>query len=290
MQGQAEEGARIAGVAGVAPRLAVGRELRGEFVQAVAAKADEDGKPRGADPREGLPAGRGHAKRRVRLLPRARAEQRIAHPVKLALEAEPPPLPRPAHDLEALVEPALALRVGNGVALVEPGEPASPDPEVDPPAAHVVEGRDLLRDAERMVEREHVHREADPDAAGTARDRGRQGDRRREHRAVGHEVKLREPGRIEAPRIRRFGEGEALPERVRLAAARAGRELHEHAELHEVPLIVPRSGRPRADRAYPLTAVMMLLPSPTGKRSTLRKPAAASHSRCSASVYARPSS
>ena len=183
------------------------------------------------------PRSRGHAKRRVRLLPRARAQQRVAHPVELALEAEPFAAPREAQDLDRLVEPPLALRVGDRVALVEPGEAAPPDPEVDPPAAHVVEGRDLLRDANRVAQGQHVHREADPDPPGAARDRGREGDRRGEHRAVRHEVELREPRRVEPPPIRRLGEGEALPERLRLAAARTGRELHEHAELHRCGLL-----------------------------------------------------
>ena len=221
MQGQPEEGARITGVASLAPRLPIGRELGGEHVQAVAAKTDEDRKPGRADPRKGLSPRRGHAKRRVRPLPRDRAEERIPHPVELALEAEPLPAPRPAHDLDRLVETALALRVGNRVALVEPGEAAPPDPEVDPPVTHVVEGRDLLRNPDRMVERQHVHRETDPDPARATRDRGGKGDRRREHRAVRHEVELREPRRIEPPGVRRPGEGEALPERLRLAAAGA---------------------------------------------------------------------
>ena len=196
------------------------------------------GSPAAPTRREGLPAGRGHAKRRVRALPRNRAKERVAHPVVLALEAEPTAAKGPAQDLDRLVEPPLALRVGDRVALVEPGEAAPADPEVDPPAAHVVEGRDLLRDPDRVVQGQHVHRETDPDAAGASRDRGREGDRRGEHRTVRDEVELREPGRIEPPGVGRLGKREALPERVRLAAPGARRELHEHPELHRCGLLL----------------------------------------------------
>src|SRR4029450_13200105 len=112
--------------------------------------------------------------------------------IELARVAERLAGPGPAHDVERLAEAGLALRVRHAVGVVGADHAAAADAELEPALADVVDGGDLLGDAQRMVQRQHLNRGAHADTPGPGRDRARNLQRRRDDRDAWREVERAE--------------------------------------------------------------------------------------------------
>ena len=81
------------------------------------------------------------------------------------------------------------------------GVPAAPQPEVQPPAADVVDGHRFLQQHRGMAERVARHQDAEPDPLRPRRDRGQQRPRLEDRvirRPVGVDEVVDEPGVVEA--------------------------------------------------------------------------------------------
>ena len=88
--------------------------------------------------------------------------------IELALVAERLARPRLPEDVERLAEARLALAVLDAVDVVGAHDAAAADPELEAALADVIERGDLLGDAQRMVQRQHLHGRARPGAGGCA--------------------------------------------------------------------------------------------------------------------------
>src|SRR5438552_4272559 len=163
----------------------------------------------------------------------ARRHGRVLEPVVLARVAERLPFPGLADDLERLAEPRLALAVRNSVNVVRARHAAPADSELQATLADVIERRDLLGDAQRVVEGQHGHGRSDVEAAGPARDRAGHLERRRDHRARRRKVDLAQPYAVQAPGLSLIGQLERVPERRDLIPAVA-HLLDEDPEVHDV--------------------------------------------------------
>src|SRR3989442_5144694 len=117
----------------------------------------------------------------MRRLVRPRRDDGVLHAVELALVAERLALPALPDDLQGLAETRLALGVRHAVDVVGPHDAAAPDAELEAAFADVVDGGDLLGDAQRMVQRQHLHGGADADTARATPDRARHLPRGPEH-------------------------------------------------------------------------------------------------------------
>src|SRR5947199_10755087 len=75
----------------------------------------------------------------------------------------------PGHfdDVEAFGEAVLAFLVGDAIGLIGAWKGAAADPENEAAAADLVQGRGLFGEAQRVTERQYLHRRADLDAAGS---------------------------------------------------------------------------------------------------------------------------
>src|SRR5262245_8151715 len=180
-------------------------------------------------------------------LERARRDRRVLEPVELALVAEGLPLPGFPDDLERLAEPGLALAVRDAVAVLRARDAAAADPELEPTLADVIERRDLLGDAQRMIEREHGDGRADPKAPRPGGDRAGHLQRSGNDRAVRCEVDLAEPDTVEAPVFRALSQLERVTERRDLARSVA-HLFDEDPEMHGIRLPKLTDTRPRGRR------------------------------------------
>jgi hypothetical protein len=108
-------------------------------------------------------------------------------------------LPGLQDDLERLEEAVLALGIRHTERIVGAGGSAPADPEIEPSVAQVIERGDLTGDAQRMVERQELHRRAHAQAPGLGRDRAGHQERRREHGARRVDEHLGQPQHVEPP-------------------------------------------------------------------------------------------
>ena len=115
----------------------------------------------------------------MRLLHRARHQREILEAVVTAAIGADRLGPGLLDDVEALGETVLALLVGDAVGVVGAREGAAADAEDQPAAADLVDRRGLLGEAQRVAERQDLHRGADLDPAGARGDRARHDQRRR---------------------------------------------------------------------------------------------------------------
>ena len=112
--------------------------------------------------------------------------------------------------------------------------PAGADPDLDPSAAHLVDGRDDLGEAARMAERDRRDEDAEPDPVGLARKPGDDGPgvggglpaRTREARVV---VGAEE--RLDAVRLGALGDRDVV------AVAQTLLRLEHEGEAHRVLLM-----------------------------------------------------
>src|SRR3990172_6574361 len=167
----------------------------------------------------------------MRLLVRARRDGRGLEAVERARVAERLALPGFLDDRERLAEAGLALAVGNAEDVVGARGFAAPDPELEASLAEVVHGGDVLGDAERVVQRQDLHRRPDADPLGAGGDRGGHRDRRGEHGAARVEVDLAQPHAVEPQGLGGVHGLEAFAERVGLADS-GPQLLDEDAEVH----------------------------------------------------------
>src|SRR5262249_34197577 len=149
----------------------------------------------------------------------------------LSLVAEGLALPRFLYDLERLAEARLALSVGNAEDVVGSCGAAASNAELEAPLAQVIDGGRFFRDAQRMIERQDVHRGAHVDALGTGGDGGGDREGRGDDGAGRIEVDLTERETIQPQGIRGVHRLEALAKCVGLAEPRPG-FLHENPEVH----------------------------------------------------------
>ncbi|ODN66256.1 hypothetical protein A6302_04454 [Methylobrevis pamukkalensis] len=141
--------------------------------------------------------GRGAVERRHRRLLRAHREHRVRDVDILALEAGAALGQRLFHHPPVFDEDLGLLRHVGVVALELVGLVAGADADHRPSAGQLVEQRDLLGNPHRVIERQHDHAGAKPDAAGDAGHVGGDHQRRDADRIVG-EMVLGEPGDLEA--------------------------------------------------------------------------------------------
>jgi hypothetical protein len=83
-----------------------------------------------------------------------------------------------------------------------------------------------------MTQRQHLHREADPDALGPRGNRAGDAERRRQHRPRRVEVQLPQPHRIEAPTFGVINQIERLRKGLGVGSSGQGRKLMEDAKFH----------------------------------------------------------
>ena len=221
VDGDAEIDAALAGMPRFTPSMTISRELALEISELGGAQAHEDGQAHAPGGGEGLVAGRGHADGRMRLLHRLRHHHRALHAVELALVAEGLAPPGEADDVQRLAEARLALHVGDAVEIVGAHHTAAPDAELEAPPADVIDGGHFLGDAERVIERQHLHRGAHAESLGARGDRARHLERGRDHRAGGREVNLPQPHAWHAPGLAAVGQLEDVAEGLGLARALA---------------------------------------------------------------------
>jgi hypothetical protein len=135
-------------------------------------------------------------------------------------------------DLERLEESVPALAVRDVETLIVPGKSAPAHAELEPPLGEMVDRRDVLGQAQRVAQREHLDRDADLDAPGARRQRRCDHQRRRKYRSILLEMDLGEPDGVEAHVLRRLHLAQRIVEGRRLAHPRRARELREQAEFH----------------------------------------------------------
>src|SRR5262245_4254872 len=146
---------------GLTPRVAIPLHVPGQLGRGHTAKPDENRQAHAAHVRKRLSGRRGHPHRRMRLLIWARRDDRVLEAIELALVAEGLALPRLQDDLERLEEARLALLVWHAERVVGARTAATADPEVESTVAQVIQRRDLAGHAERMVQRQELHRRSD---------------------------------------------------------------------------------------------------------------------------------
>src|SRR5204863_8062014 len=162
--------------------------------------------------------------------------RRVLDLVKRAVVAEGFSRPGLPEDLERFAKARLALAVGHTVDVVGAHDAAPADPELETALADLIDGGDLLGDAQRMIEREHLDRRADPDAAGARGDRACDLQRCGDHRAGRGEVDLAEPDAMDTPGVGAVRQLEDVAEGLRLRDS-VTLLLDEDSEVHGSSLL-----------------------------------------------------
>ena len=121
----------------------------------------------------------------------------VGHLVVIAIVGKGLAFPGPEDDVQRLPEAVAALVVRHAVDVIGPGKPAASDAEIEPALADLVHGGNFFGDPKRVVQRQHVHRHADAQPAGSCRNAAGDGDGRRQHRPVGGEVHFGQPGAVQ---------------------------------------------------------------------------------------------
>ena len=107
----------------------------------------------------------------MRHLVRPRRDRRALESIELALVVERLALPGLPDDLERLAKARLTLAVGDAVDVVRARDAAAADPELQAALADVIERRDLLGDAQGMIQWKHGHGRPHSKAPGAGCDR-----------------------------------------------------------------------------------------------------------------------
>ena len=200
-------------MAGLPIGLAIGLDALGQLHERPLPHRDKDRQPHPADPREGLRRRRRHAQFGPGLLIRLRRHRDVVEAVILALVGKPLLGPGLFQDLERLGEALAALAVIETVILVGAHDAAAADAVDQPAVADLIDRRGLLGEAQRVRQRQHLHRDADLDRAGARGDRARHHHRRRHHRALGRAVQFGQPDRVEPDPFGLLDLGQCLFER-----------------------------------------------------------------------------
>ena len=153
------------------------------------------------------------------LLIRPRHRASFVEAVILALVRESVFGPRLLEDFKRLEKPLAAFLIGDAVGAIRARVAAAAGAEDEAAAAHHVDRRGLFGQAQRMGQRQDVHRGADLDPLGARGDLAGDIHRRAQDRAARLLVDLGQPEHIEAPAVGGFDLFEALRERVGVALA-----------------------------------------------------------------------
>ena len=136
------------------------------------------------------------------------------------------------NDFKGFGKPRGAFRVGDVEAIVELGDAAPADAEIEPAVAHVVDGRHLFGDAQRIPQRKHLHRRADAHASGARGNGARHRHGGGQHRRLGPEVVLDDPDGVQAHGLGRIHLREQLVKGKGLPLIFADVTINQQAELH----------------------------------------------------------
>ncbi len=134
---------------------------------------------------------------RDRALHRFRGDRHIVELVMLAVMRDRlVARPQPAHDAQPFLENRLIVLEGDVERRVFAPVVPPPGGEIDPPARQQIEGRPLLGDPDRLMQRQHRHRRRQADLLGPRRDMGQHeiGARQDAQRA---EMMLADPRRMQ---------------------------------------------------------------------------------------------
>ena len=142
----------------------------------------------------------------MRPLHRLYGDDKILEPIELAVEIEHVRFAGAHQHLERLMIHRLRGRRLDAVARVFEQRAAAPDPEHQPPAAHVIEHANFFVEPQRVVQRQHIDQRAEADAARALSERGE------EHARARHGAKRRRMvlGEVIAVEARRVGRGNEL--------------------------------------------------------------------------------
>ncbi len=191
-----------------------------------------DRHPQIADVREALGRMDGDADRRVRPLERARHHRDVLDLVVGAVIAEALLGPRPADDLERLVEASAVFRHGHAEAMELARNRASAHAELEATAGEQVRRRGLLGAAQRVVERQQGHGRPDANPACALGDHRHDHERARQQRERAAEVQLRQPRHVEAERVAERDQVEHLGVALGVRLSVRFRRLIEEPESH----------------------------------------------------------
>ncbi len=173
----------------------------------------------------------GDADFRPRLLVRLRRHFDVFEAVILALVGEGLFGPRFLQDFERLGKALAAFTVGHAVGLIGARETAAPDPENQPSVADLVDRRRLLRQSQRVTQRQDLHPGADLHAFGAGGNRAGQRQWRRTHRAFRRHVNFGKPHRIQTPAFSGVDLLEGDGERLLLGHPGGSLKLMKHTEF-----------------------------------------------------------
>ena len=127
--------------------------------------------------------------------------------------------PRLFEDVERIEKALAALRIGDAIGRVAARVAAAPGAEDKAAVAHHIDRRGLLGEAQRMGQRQHMHRGPDLDALRTRGDLARDIHRCRQSRAPRLLVDFRQPENIDPPAAGRPDLPEPLRERIGVTLA-----------------------------------------------------------------------
>ncbi len=180
---------------------------------------------------------------RLRIRPWPQHRQ-LERPV-FAVMFDRPARPGLQHDRLGLLEALLRLLGRDVVALVvvDVVRRAAAQSRDDPPLGDVVEQRDLLGQADRVVQRDLRDGEADLDAAGRGGQRGGKAERI-DVGADAVEMVLGQPQGVEAKLLRQPGLGDGLVDHALVLSRVAAFREQEIAEFHVGLLWVGSAGAP----------------------------------------------
>ena len=165
------------------------------------------------------------------ILIRARRHRGIVDAIELALVAEGLALPGLSDDLEPFAKASLALGVGHAVGVIRAHDAAAADAELEAALADVVDGRDFLGDAQRVVQGKNLDGRAHADSPRAGGDGARHLERGGDHRARRGEMDLAEPDTVDSPGLGPVGLLEDVPERRDLIRSVTDL-LDEDPEMH----------------------------------------------------------
>src|SRR5215469_1688912 len=156
-------------------------------------------------------------------------------------------------DFEHFGEAFGALAVGDAIGLVGTREAAAPDPKEQPAAADVVDGRGLLRQAQRLAQRQNLDAETDLYVFCPSRNGAGNRQRRRADRALRRHVNLGQPDGVEPPALGGLDLLKSSRKCLSLALPGAPLKLMKHAEFechldYSSRLVIGRRARRRARR------------------------------------------
>src|SRR5215813_11171298 len=182
----------------------------------------------------------------MRALQRPQDHRHVAKSVMLALEGQFVAGKALEDEFEGLVIDFAGLREIEAVSASLERRHAASDPELEPPAAHLIEHADFLDQAQRMIERQEIDERAEAQRLGALR-YGREKQPGRGGAAKRRRVVLGDVVAIDAAAVIGFDQLEPIGVEC---AERAAPVVHviEYAEFHAAPRRRTMARHPRPPR------------------------------------------